>query len=152
MALLLTGCGSEGAQTGESSSVDCAALLSDMMEADTTLPEMTVVTDADEKAELNFTAFSDFSYDRVAGYAYAYAGDGGSQEVAVVQLKDSSDAAALMSTLKDHLELRKGALGEYAPDQVTLVEHAVLKQKNTLVTMIVSEKSGLMQQVFDAYE
>jgi hypothetical protein len=123
-----------------------------MMAADTTLPEMTVVTDADEKGELNFGGFSDFDYERVAGYAYAYATDGGSQEIAVIQLKDSGDAAALMGTLKDHLELRRGALGEYAPDQLTLIEHAVVKQKDNLVAMIICEKSGLAQQVFDAYE
>jgi hypothetical protein len=123
-----------------------------MVAADTTLPEMTLVTDADEKGELNFSAFSDFDYERVAGYAYAYAADGGSQEIAVIQLKDSGDAASLMSTLKDHLELRSGTLAEYAPDQLTLIEHAVVKQKNNLVTMIICEKSGLVQQVFDAYE
>jgi hypothetical protein len=152
---LLGGCGGKNENSGDSTDaqpVDCAALVNDMMAADTTLPEMTVVTDADEKGELNFGGFSDFDYDRVAGYAYAYATDGGSQEIAVIRLKDSGDAAALMSTLKDHLGLRRGALGEYAPDQLTLIEHAVVRQKDDLVAMIICEKSGLAQQVFDAYE
>jgi hypothetical protein len=149
-AMLFSGCGSDSRDAAESEPVDCEALLLDLMEADTTLPEMTVVTDGDEKGELNFSAFSDFDYERVAGYAYAYAKDGGVCELALIQLKDSSDAAALMSTLKNHLEFRRGTLSEYAPDQLTLIEHAVIKQKDSLVIMIISEKSGLVQQAFEA--
>jgi hypothetical protein len=147
---MLAGCGGDTASAVDPD-IDLDGLLSDMLAADTTLPDMTVVTSGDEKGELNFTAFSDFDYSRVQAYAYAYAASG-SEEIAVVQLKDSGDAAAFMSTLKDHLELRRGTLSEYAPDQVILVDHAVLKQKDTLVALIVSEKSGLVQQVFEAHE
>ena len=68
----------------------------------------------------------------------------------MVELEDAGDAAALMNTLKDHLEDRRGALAAYAPDQLTLIDHAVLKQKGSLVALIISEKSGLIQQAFEA--
>ena len=145
----LAGCGSEKTTQGNEPAVDMQALQETMLAADTTLPEMKVVTSDDEQAELNFTAFSDFEYDRVQSYFYAYAADGGSQEIAVVQLKDVSDAAALMNTLKAHIEDRRGALTAYAPDQLPLVDHAVIKQKGALVTMIIAEKSGLIQQAFE---
>lgn len=152
-ALLLTagiaGCGSmENVQ--EETAVDMQALREAMLAADTTLPEMKVATGDDEQAQLNFTAFSDFAYERVQNYFYAYAADGGSQEIAVVQLKDVADAAALMNSMQAHLEDRRGALAAYAPDQITLVDHAVIKQKGSLVAMIISEKSGLVQQAFEA--
>ena len=150
--VLMTGCGSDAA--GDSAdaqeSLNLQALCEDMIAADTTLPEMVTVTDADDQAELNFGSFSDFDYDRVASYIYAYAKDGGVQEVVIVELKDAGDAAALMNTMQDHLTDRRGTLEAYAPDQVTLVDHAVIKQKGRYVTMIISPKSGLMQQVFDA--
>ena len=146
----IAGCAEKKTAQGNESAVDMQALQESMLAADTTLPEMKVATSDDEQAELNFSAFSDFEYDRVQSYFYAYAADGGTQEVAVVQLKDAGDAAALMNTLKDHLEDRRGALAAYAPDQLPLVDHAVIKQKGALVTMIISEKSGLIQQAFEA--
>ena len=146
----LAGCGGEKTTQENGPAVDMKALQEAMLAADTTLPEMKVATSENEQGELNFTAFSDFEYDRVQSYFYAYAAEGGSQEVVVVQLKDAGDAAALMSTMKDHLEDRRGALIAYAPDQLPLVDHAVIKQKGNLVTMIIAEKSGLIQQAFEA--
>lgn len=146
----LVGCGGEKTTDSSEADVDLVTLQQVMLAADTTLPEMKVVTGDDAQAELNFTAFSDFDYNRVQNYFYAYAADGGSQEIVVVQLKDAGDAAALMNTFKDHLEDRRGALVAYAPDQLPLVDHAVVKQKGNLVAMIISEKSGLVQKAFEA--
>ncbi len=150
-ATLLCGCGQSSEDTTDTQeSIDLSALSADMIAADTTLPEMVTVSDADEQAELNFGSFSDFEYERVASYVYSYAKDGGIQEIAVVELKNASDAAALMNTMQDHLTDRRGTLESYAPDQVTLIDHAVIKQKGRYVAMIISPKSGLIQQVFDA--
>ena len=151
--LLLTacmaGCGAQTTAQEAGAAVDMQTLQEAMLAADTTLPEMKVVTSDEEQAELNFSALSDFEYDRVQSYFYAYASDGGSQEIAVVQLRDAGDAAALMNTLQTHLEERRGALTAYAPDQLPLVDHAVIKQKGNLVAMIISEKSGLVQKAFE---
>lgn len=146
--MLTVGCGGkeEPAEVQDEQPVDMNELREAMLAADTTLPEMKISTSEDEKGELNFTVFSDFDYGRVQSYFYAYAAEGGPQEIAVVELKDAGDAAAFMHTLQDHLELRKGALGEYAPDQLAMVEHAVIKQYGRCVAMIICEKSGLVQQ------
>lgn len=151
LAGCLTGCGGKQAADGSDTqaAIDMDALSKSMLEADTTLPEMVTVTDKDDQAELNFGSFSDFAYDRVASYFYAYAKEGGSEEIAVIELKDAQDAAALMNTLQKHLEDRRGALESYAPDQLTLIDHAVIKQKGRYVAMIISPKSGLVQQAFD---
>ena len=43
-------------------------------------------------------------------------------------------------------------MSEYAPDQVELVEKAVVTNQGAYVTMIVSEKNGLVQKEFkDAF-
>lgn len=150
LAAALTGCGGtkDADQSDAQAAVDMDALCKNMLAADTTLPEMVTVTDKDDQAELNFGSFSDFSYDRVAAYFYAYAKEGGSEEIAVVELKDAQDAAALMTTMQDHLKDRRGALESYAPDQLTLIDHAVIKQNGRYVAMIISPKSGLVQQAF----
>ena len=142
------GCGGEKepVDVQDAQAVDMDELREAMLAADTTLPEMKLSTSEDEKGELNFTVFSDFDYGRVQSYFYAYAAEGGPQEIAVVELKEDGDAAALMNTLQDHLELRRGALGEYAPDQLAMVDHAVIKQYGRYVAMIIAEKSGLVQQ------
>lgn len=150
LAAAICGCGSDETGQENGAAIDMQALQKSMLAADTTLPEMKVATGDEEQAELNFGAFSDFEYDRVQNYFYAYAADGGVQEIAVVQLKDAGDAAALMNTMQNHLEDRRGALTAYAPDQLPLVDHAVIKQKGCLVAMIISEKSGLVQQAFEA--
>ena len=150
LAAALTGCGDaqDAAQTDAQAAVDMDELCKNMLAADTTLPEMVTVTDKDDQAELNFGSFSDFSYDRVAAYFYAYAKEGSSEEIAVVELKDAQDAAALMTTMQNHFKDRRGALEAYAPDQLTLIDHAVIKQNGRYVAMIISPKSGLVQQAF----
>ena len=148
----LIGCGGtkQGDQADTQTAVDMDALCKNMLAADTTLPEMVTVTDKDDQAELNFGSFSSFAYDRVASYFYAYAKEGGSEEIAVIELKDPQDAGTLMTTLQDHLKDRRGALESYAPDQLTLIDHAVIKQNGRYVAMIISPKSGLIQQAFEA--
>ena len=149
LSVLCAGCSSKKEANQEKQTVDLRALQEAMLKADTTLPEMKVAMSTDEEAEEEFSVFSDFSYDRVQSFFYAYAADGGCQEIAVVQLKDAGDAAALMNTFKEHLKERHDALAVYQPEQVPLVDHAVIKQKGSLVTMIISEKNGLIQKVFE---
>ena len=149
MVALSVGCASQNESGKENQTVDLQALQEAMLKADTTLPEMKVAMSTDEEAEAEFSVFSDFSYDRVQSFFYAYAADGGCQEIAVVQLKEAGDAAALMNTFKEHLKERHDALAVYQPKQVPLVDHAVIKQKGSLVTMIISEKNGLIQKVFE---
>lgn len=149
MLLCVCGCGKTASMEPSSPAADMRTLQESMLAADMTLPRMLVVTSEDDRAEVNFTAFSDFDYSKVRSYFYAYAADGGAQEIVVVELKDASDAAMLMDSYHEHLKLRQGGLSEYAPDQLPMVEHAVIKQKGNLVAMIICEKSGLVQKAFE---
>ncbi|MDD6038722.1 MAG: DUF4358 domain-containing protein [bacterium] len=132
-------------------SIDLNALREAMLSADTTLPDMKLSTSDDVQAELAFGGVSDFAYDRIGAYFYAFAPDGGAQEIVVVELRDASDAAACMDSFHDHIEFRRGVLAEYAPDQIQLLDSAVITRSGKYVTLIISEKSGLVQQAFKGF-
>lgn len=119
-----------------------------MLDVDTTLPEMVARSSDDADAKDSFSFLSDLNYNKVASYFYAYADAGTAEEIAVVKLKDKSDAAAMMESLHDHVEARQGTFAEYDPEQVPLAEDAVIIREGRYVALIVSEKNGLVQNEF----
>lgn len=150
MLTMTAGCGSPNSSQASKEAVSIEKLQEEMLAADTTLPEMTKVSSADEQAELNFTSLSDLSYDVVDSYFYAYATDGTAEEIAVIKLKDASDVPSMMQAMHSHIESRQGTFQEYAPDQVALTEKAVVTRQGTYVALIISAKCGLVQKAFEA--
>lgn len=147
--LTLSACGNQQTDDISENNVSITELQEQMLAADTTLPEMVVVSSSDEKqAELNFSYLSDLSYDLVDSYFYAYAKDGTAEELAVIKLKDQADAAVMMNSLHNHIKQRKGTFQEYAPDQVELTENAVVTREGCFVTFIICSKNGMVQKVF----
>ena len=140
--------GCSGETDPDEPQVDLAELQAAMMDVDTTLPEMVVKTSGDEDAEDNFFFLSDLDYGKVEEYFYAYADAGTAEEIAVVKLKNKSDAAAMMESLHDHVEARQGTFEEYDPAQVPLTENAVVIHKGRYVALVVSKKNGLVQNTF----
>lgn len=128
--------------------VDVAALGDAMQAADPTLPEMVTVTGQGEHAAEDFTYLSDMDYRLVDGYYYAYADAGTAEEIAVIKLKEAGQAAAMMSSLHEHIEKRQGTFREYDPEQIPLTENAVIIREGRYVALIVCEKNGLVQNVF----
>lgn len=131
--------------------LDPAAILEAMAAADTTLPEMVTKSSQDAEAKDNFFYLSDLDYGKVEAYCYTFADAGTAEEMAVVKLKDPGDAAALMDSLHKHLESRRGTFSEYDPEQVPLVDSAVVTRQGRYVTLIVSGKSGLAQKEFQKF-
>jgi len=152
-ALTLTALGGCAAGTDDDSGpdLDPEAMLQAMLEVDTTLPEMVARSSKDAEAEDNFTYLSGLGYSKVDSYCYAYADAGTAEEMAVVKLKDKSDAAALMDSLHDHLAARQGTFEEYDPEQVPLTEDAVVTREGRYVALIVSKKNGLAQKEFQKF-
>lgn len=147
MVISVTGC--QNTEKQQEQTVDLQQLEKDMLAADTTLPKMDICSSEDSDAELNFLMLSEESYDMVEEYFYAYAADGSAQEIAVVRVKDPADVAVMMSSLSDHIDTRTGTMREYAPEQATLTEQAVLTREGSYITLIISEKNGLVQQAFE---
>lgn len=147
-AVLLCGCGKTTSPSKKVEGEDLSKMEKAMLGADTTLPEMIVVRGTEEDAELNFTALSDLDYDRVEDYFYAYAKDGSASEIAVVRMKDVNDITPMMDSINKHLKTRRGTMEEYKPEQVELIDKAVVTYEGNDVALIVSEKNGLVQKEF----
>lgn len=150
ITILLTSSACSSKQKDDSSekSVSIADLQECMLTADTTLPEMIVVSSDKEQAELNFSYLSDLSYDIVDSYFYAYAKDGTAEEIAVIKLKDQADVAMMMNSLHNHIKQRKGTFQEYAPEQIEMAEKAVVTREGPFVTFIICSKNGMVQKAF----
>ena len=151
LSLLLLACfGCAGAQP-DGPDLDPAEMAQAMMDVDTTLPEMAERSSRDADGEDSFTYLSDLDYGKVEAYFYACADAGTAEEIAVVKLKNKSDAAALMESLLKHVEARKGTFAEYDPEQVPLTEAAVVTCEGRYVALIVSKKNGLAQNEFKRF-
>lgn len=127
---------------------DLKELEKKMLEADSTLPEMVVVHGSDKDAAQNFTGLSDIDYDRVDDYFYAYSKKGGAEEVAVIRMKSKEDISPMMDSIHAHLKDRKGTMEEYEPDKVGMIDKAVVTYEENEVAMIISDRSGLVQEQF----
>ena len=146
--ILAAGFGCSGGGSADEPQIDLSELREAMMGVDTTLPEMVVKTSEDGDAKNNFFFLSDMDYGKVEGYFYAFADAGTAEEIAVVVLKNKSDAAAMMESLHDHVDARQGTFEEYDPEQVPLTESAVIIHEGRYVALIVSKKNGLVQNTF----
>lgn len=151
-ALMLVGCfGCSSEADPAEPSVDPETMVKAMMEVDTTLPEMVTRSSSEAEAKDNFFYLSDLDYGKVEAYFYAYADAGTAEEMAVVKLKNKSDTAAMMESLHKHVESRQGTFEEYDPEQVPLTENAVVTNEGRYVVLIVSKKSGLVQNEFKKF-
>ena len=172
-AFALAGCGGSSAQNNDSAASDTSAQSASgdgvtdtspdasatgnialavgeaILSSDSSLPDMTVDTSDGENAELNFTSVCDAEYDRVEAYYHAYATDGMAPEISVIQVKDASDVVTVMSALNSHLTDRTGTFESYAPDQVELVENAVVTYVGNYVALFISEKSTMDKSTFE---
>ncbi len=150
---LLSACGGDsGGESAGGAALDLPMLYEMMAEVDANLPEMKRVDDTDKNAELNFSALCDYEYDGVQAYVHGFAKDGSAAEIALVQLKDSTDEALLMSSLKKHVEKRKATMEEYSPEQVAMVENYVLTRRDGVVALIISPGCGVVEKAFKEYQ
>lgn len=151
-ALVLAGtAGCTEGREEEGPDLDPAEMIRAMAEVDTTLPEMVTKSSRDAEAKDDFFYLSDLSYGKVEAYCYTYADAGTAEEMAVVKLKDKSDAAAMMESLHQHVKTRQGTFEEYDPEQVPLTENAVVIREGRYVALIVSKKNGLAQNEFKRF-
>ena len=133
LSLSLCACGEK------TKSIDMQALENSMVSADKSLPEMKVSGSWDENAEKAFSYISDLGYNKIHGFFLAYAADGMAYEIAVVQLKDKSDASAMADSLREHVRSRVQMYKTYEPQQVQRAESAVVKTDGDCVLLIMSD-------------
>lgn len=145
LSLSLCACGEK------TNSIDMQALENSMVSADKTLPEMKVSGSWDENAEKAFSYISDLEYNKIHGFFLAYAADGMAYEIAVVQLKDKSDASAMADSLREHVRSRVQMYKTYEPQQVQRAESAVVKTDGDCVLLIMSDAPQNAETAFKEF-
>ncbi|OLA41556.1 MAG: hypothetical protein BHW36_08940 [Firmicutes bacterium CAG:24053_14] len=145
LALSLCACGEK------TKSIDMQALENSMVSADKTLPEMKVSGSWEENAEKAFSYISDLEYNKIHGFFLAYAADGMAYEIAVVQLKDKSDASAMADSLREHVRSRVQMYKTYEPQQVQRAESAVVKTDGDCVLLIMSDAPQNAETAFKEF-
>lgn len=145
LSLSLCACGEK------TKSIDMQALENSMVSADKTLPEMKVSSSWDENAEKAFSYISDLEYNKIHGFFLAYAADGMAYEIAVVQLKDKSDASAMADSLREHVQSRVQMYKTYEPQQVQRAESAVVKTDGDCVLLIMSDAPQNAETAFKEF-
>lgn len=145
LSLSLCACGEK------TKSIDMQALENSMVSADKSLPEMKVSGSWDENAEKAFSYISDLEYNKIHGFFLAYAADGMAYEIAVVQLKDKSDASAMADSLREHVRSRVQMYKTYEPQQVQRAESAVVKTDGGCVLLIMSDAPQNAETAFKEF-
>lgn len=145
LSLSLCACGEK------TKSIDMQALENSMVSADKTLPEMKVSGSWEENAEKAFSYISDLEYNKIHGFFLAYAADGMAYEIAVVQLKDKSDASAMADSLREHVRSRVQMYKTYEPEQVQRAESAVVKTDGDCVLLIMSDAPQNAETAFKEF-
>lgn len=145
LALSLCACGEK------TKSIDMQALENSMVSADKTLPEMKVSGSWEENSEKAFSYISDLEYNKIHGFFLAYAADGMAYEIAVVQLKDKSDASAMADSLREHVRSRVQMYKTYEPQQVQRAESAVVKTDGDCVLLIMSDAPQNAETAFKEF-
>ena len=131
--------------------IDMYELQKSMVSADKSLPEMKISGSWDENAEKAFSYISDREYNKIHGFFLAYAADGMAYELAVVQLKDKSDAGAMEDSLNEHVQTRVRMYKTYEPEQVQRAENAVVKTVGDCVLLIMSDSPENAETAFKEF-
>ena len=146
MAFSLCACGNK-----TQSVIDMHELQKSMTDADKSLPEMEISGSWDENAEKAFSYLSDMEYNKIHGFFLAYAADGMAYEIAVVQLKDKSDADAMEDSLNEHVQTRVRMYKTYEPEQVDRASSAVVKTIGDCVLLIMSDAPQNAETAFKEF-
>ncbi len=131
--------------------IDMYELQKSMVSADKSLPEMKISGSWDENAEKAFSYISDMEYNKIHGFFLAYAADGMAYELAVVQLKDKSDADEMEDSLNEHVQTRVRMYKTYEPEQVQRAENAVVKTVGDCVLLIMSDSPENAETAFKEF-
>ena len=131
--------------------IDMYELQKSMVSADKSLPEMKISGSWDENAEKAFSYISDMEYNKIHGFFLAYAADGMAYELAVVQLKDKSDAGEMEDSLNEHVQTRVRMYKTYEPEQVQRAEDAVVKTVGDCVLLIMSDSPENAETAFKEF-
>jgi hypothetical protein len=147
--LSVCGCGEKDGRAGDT--VSMYDLRTAMEAADTSLPEMTVLSKNDENAESLFTDnISDMDYDRIDDFFVSYATEGkNADEIVVIAVKDKNDVNTAKQTLEDHRESRRKLFEQYEPEQVKRIEDGIIFTEKQYAVLIICDNRDGVRKAFE---
>jgi hypothetical protein len=128
--------------------VDMNKMREQMLAADESLPEMTVVSSGDEDAKESFPYLSKIDYDKVADYFLTFSAEGKADEIAVIELKSKSDMAEAKASLEEHLKKRHNTYEQYEPEEVPRVDAAKIVVKEQYIALIICDNDDNVKSAF----
>lgn len=141
-AVFAAGCG------GSSDTVSMFDLRTAMEAADDTLGEMLSADSSEEDAEDLFAYISDMDYSKVDKFFVSYSDEGVADEIAVIALKDASDAQEAEKSLEKHVQDRINVFSQYAPEQVKKAENAITFKNGRYAVLIICDKQDEVKKAF----
>lgn len=141
-AVFAAGCGSS------SDTVSMFDLRTAMEAADDTLGEMLSADSSEEDAEDLFAYVSDMDYSKVDKFFVSYSNEGVADEIAVIALKDASDAQEAEKSLEKHVQDRINVFSQYAPEQVKKAENAITFKDGRYAVLIICDKQDEVKKAF----
>ena len=115
--------------------------------------DMTYASSEDSDAEGIFANISDMSYSKVNAFLIYYAtnGTGNADEIAVIQVKNSSDITEARKSLEAHLEKRKSLYSTYDKTQLKKLEAARIATNGDCAVLIVADETDKIADAFQNY-
>ncbi|MBR4240911.1 MAG: DUF4358 domain-containing protein [Eubacterium sp.] len=147
-AAILSACSSKPAK--EISMYD---LKNAMAGATSRFSEMTYASSEDSDKENIFTHISDMNYSKVNSFFIYYAtnGTGNADELAVIEVKDSSDLSEARKSLEAHLETRKSLYSTYDKSQLKKLEAARIATNGNCAALIVGDEADKISDAFQNF-
>ena len=145
--VFLMGCGSE--KTTEVKDVNFYDLRTAMLNATDKLPEMQTASSADDNAAELLAYVSDIDYEKVSNFFVSYSKEGLADEIVVISVKDEADVHVAKESLQKHLEHRKNLFANYAVEQASRLDSAVLKVSGRYVVLIIADEYSKIEKAFD---
>lgn len=156
--LFLTGCGGESQSVSEDKKeekavVELSRIRDAMEQAVLDLPEMTLVDASDEMTAADlFSQLSTLDYEKVDDFFYMTATNQSekksAEELAVIRLKDSYDAADALASVKEHVKSRSLTFENYMPELVPMINRAEMFAYDKYVVLIIAKNQDEVKDVF----
>lgn len=156
--LFLGACGGEsksdsGNETEAKTELELSKLRDAMEQAALDLPEMTLVDASDELTAPDlFSQLSTIDYEKVDDFFYMTATNQtekkSAEELAVICLKDSYDAADALASIKEHVKSRSLTFQNYLPELVPMINRAEMFAYDRYVVLIIAKNQEEVKDVF----
>lgn len=145
--VFLMGCGGEKKE--EVKDVNFYDLRTAMLNATDKLPEMQTASSVDDNASELLAYVSDIDYEKVSNFFVSYSKEGLADEIVVISVKDEADAKEAKDSLQKHLEHRKNLFANYAIEQASRLDSAILKVSGRYVVLIIADEYSKIDKAFD---